>query len=177
MPANCGQHADLADPVEGRRRHRCQTHQQVDHEEGKHRHQAQGEEIEAAVAPDAGVDRLQALPEALRDPVAQQEAGCQEGQRGTDAGGEGDQHRAPEQAEDGAAGQGHHRRSGQRQGGHCDVNEEEDAGGEPGMGLAVGLDRSLLRLERVEAEVSAEVEREIEARGDGDQHQQQQFSQ
>jgi hypothetical protein len=58
--------------------------QQIDQEEGKDRHQAQGEQIEGALPLHPFVDRLQALAEALLDPVAQQEARDQEGQRGAD---------------------------------------------------------------------------------------------
>jgi hypothetical protein len=103
--------------------------------------------VEAAFARDAGVDRRQALAEALLDPVAQQEARDEEGQRGAEAGGERHQQRAPQQAEHRAAGQRHDRRAGQRQRGDGDVDGEEDRRRQPGVGDAVGLDRRLLRLE------------------------------
>ena len=69
-----GQHSELADPVEGARLHRRQAEQQVDQEERKNRHQAQGKQIERAFAADAVVDGCQALAEAARHPVAEQEA-------------------------------------------------------------------------------------------------------
>ena len=61
-----------------------------------------------------------------------------------------------------AAGQGHDRRTGQRQRGHDDVTDEVDAGGQPGMGLAIGVERRLLRFQRIEAEKAAEVERKVQ---------------
>jgi hypothetical protein len=120
-----GEHADLADPVEGPGAHRRQAHQQVDHEEGEHRHQAQGEQVEPALLLDAGVDRAQALAEARLHPVAQQETRGKEGQRGAERRGEGHQHRAPQQAEHGAAGERHDRRTGQRQRRDGDIHDEE----------------------------------------------------
>ena len=50
-----GQHAELADPVEGPGAQRGHAHRQVDDEERQHRHQAQREQVEAAFLGDAGV--------------------------------------------------------------------------------------------------------------------------
>ena len=50
-----GQHPDLADPVVGARADAREPHRQVDEEEREERHQPQREEIERAVARDAGV--------------------------------------------------------------------------------------------------------------------------
>jgi hypothetical protein len=51
-----GEHGELADPLEGAGLDRDQTHQQVDDEERKDRHQAQGEEVKGAVLLIAGID-------------------------------------------------------------------------------------------------------------------------
>ena len=74
-----GQHAQLAHPGVGPGADAREPHGQVDHEEGKQRHQAQREEVEAALAGDAGVDRREFLGEARTHAVGQHVAGDQHG--------------------------------------------------------------------------------------------------
>lgn len=172
-----GQHADLAHPVESPGADRRQRQRQVDKEEGERRHQAQGEQIEGAVARDAGVDRLEPIAEARLHPVAQQEARQQEGGQRAQAGGKADDERAPGETEDRADSQRHHRRAGQRQRGDGDVGGEEGQRRRERMGRAPGLDGRLLRLEPVEAEDAAKVQGEIQADGQDDYRHHQQFAQ
>ena len=155
-----GQHADLADPVEDPGANGGQTHRQVDDEEREDRHQPQGEQIETAFLFHPGVDGFQPLAELTLHPVAQHETRGEEGQGGTDGGGEGDDERAPPQAEDGARNQGHDRRARQRQAGHRHVNREEEPGGQGRLRRAIGFDGGLLGFEEIQAEVAAQIEGE-----------------
>src|SRR5205085_11251670 len=85
-----GEHAGLADQVEGGEAHRGEAHRQVDEEEGEGRDQAEGEEVEGAVALDAAVDGVDAGAEAGLHPVAKHVARGEEGEAGADRRGEGD---------------------------------------------------------------------------------------
>ena len=161
-----GQHAELADPVEGACRQRRQSHHQVDDEEGEERDQPQREEVEGALPLDAGVDGLEPLAEARLDPVAQQKAADQKGQGGADGAGEGDRHQRRPEAEQGAAGQGHHRRAGQRQGGDGDVEEKIGGQGQQPVRRVVALKRLLARLELGQGQKALQ----IEGKEEPDQH-------
>ena len=159
-----GQHPELADPVEGARLHRRQAEQQVDQEERENRHQAQGEQIERAFAADAVVDGRQALAETPGHPVAEQEAGHQEGQRRADGRGERDDHRAPEQTEYRAAGQRQQRGTGNRQGGGQHIDNEIGSAAQERTIRMKGPDCRLLILECLKVQIVPEVE--SEKRGD-----------
>jgi hypothetical protein len=156
------QHAQLADPVEGAGLHAGQSGEQIDEKEGKDRHQAQGEQIEGALPLHPFVDRLQALAEALLDPVTEQEARDQESQRGADRRCEGDDHHAPQEAEDGATGQRQQGGAGQRQRRHDDVCGKVEGNTEAGIICPEGLDGLLLRLECLQVEVLAQVECDVQ---------------
>ena len=170
-----GEHAELADPVEGADADRGQTHQQIDDEEGEGRHQAQREQVEAAFLLDAGVDRLEAVAEALLHPVAQQKARGQKGQRGADAGGEGDDHQPGQQPENRAGDERQHRRAGKGQGRHRDIDGKEHARGRPRVSRAVGLDGRMLTLEVVEAEKAPQIKQEIAHHEGGNQNEESEF--
>jgi hypothetical protein len=73
------------------------------------------------------------------------------------------------------AGQGHHRRARQGQRGHRDV--EVHAGGQPGMGLAIGIKRHLLGLQRIEAEVTPQIQSNIKRHKHGNGDNDKQFTQ
>lgn len=95
------EHADLGNPVKGAQGHGGQPHDQIDHEEGDGRNQAQGEEVERAFALDAVVHLGRGLREAAPHPVAQKEPGQQAGQGGARGTGEGDEDRAGHGSEHG----------------------------------------------------------------------------
>ncbi|MNY21942.1 hypothetical protein D3C86_1555230 [compost metagenome] len=170
------QHAELADPPVGAQRQTGQAHGQVDQEEREHRHQAQGEQIEGAFALDPGIDAAQALTETQPHPVAQQEAAAEHGQARAQGRGEGHQQQTLEQTEQRAAQQGHQDRAGQRQGGDRDIGEEEQPGRLPGIARDLGIERRLLRLERVQVEVLTQVEDQKAAEQGQDQAQQGEFA-
>ncbi|EXI67497.1 MAG: hypothetical protein AW08_02053 [Candidatus Accumulibacter adjunctus] len=109
------------------------------------------------------------MAEAPADPVAEQEARGEKGQRGADRRGKGNDDGAPEQAEYGATGEGQQRCAGQRERGDRDVGEEIEAGNLPRVLPMVIAERRLLRLQRIEAEVLAESELEVGDDGDDDQ--------
>ena len=155
-----GQHAELAHPVEGACRQRGQRHRQIDREERERRHQAQREQIEGTVLLDPAVDRLERRAEARLHPVAQQEARDQEGEQGAQAGREGHDDQRLDETEQGAAGQRHDRRTGQRQRRHDDVDREEHRGRPPGRGIDLFGQHALLRLEPGQIEEAAEIENE-----------------
>ena len=155
-----GQHAQLADPVEGGGLHRRQAHQQVDDEEREHRHQAQREQVERALALDAAVDVGQAGTEFRLDAVAQHVARHQHRQRRADAGGEGHHQRADPQAEDGTAEQRHDGRAGQRQRRHRHVDGEEHPQHQRRPRFVERREVTARGLDIVQAEEAAEVERE-----------------
>ncbi len=163
-----GEHAELADPVEGERLDRRQAHREVDDEKREHRHQAQRKKVEAPLARDPGIERSETLAEARLNPVAQQPARREEGERGAEARRKRDDQQAPSEPEDRAAGERHHRRAGQRKRGDDDIEREEERGREQWPRLAPGLQRRLAGLDRIEAQVLPEVKREIQA----DEHEQ-----
>ncbi len=66
------------------------------------------------------------------------------------------------------AGQRHQRRAGQRQRGDRHVDREVKRGRQPRLLRAKRLDGRLLRLQRIEAQVAAEVEGEEQPDGGGD---------
>ena len=154
-----GQHAQLADPVERGRAHRRQPHRQVDDEERHHRHQPQGEQVETALARNAGVQRGQPVAEALLHPGPQQPAAGQEGQRRADAGGERHDQQPPAQAEDGAAGQGHHRRARQAERGDGHIGGEEQQCCRHRLRRAPRLQVSLAGLDGRQLQVLPQVQR------------------
>ena len=86
-------------------------------EERKHWHQPQREQIENAIAIDAGIDRFQAVAEPGLDGVAEKKTGSQERQRCADTGGEGDDDGSPQQTKQRATGWGEYRRAGKQQAG------------------------------------------------------------
>ena len=154
------QHPDLADPPEGARLDPRQAHGQVDHKERKGRHQAQGKEVERALALHALIDRLEFAAETLLYPVAQQKAADQHRQRRAQGRGEGDNQKAPADAEQGAAEQRHQGRPGQGQGRYQYVDAKEQTAGQPGVGADQIVQRLLACLDFLEAEILVQIEQE-----------------
>ena len=155
-----GQHADLADPVISTCFHAGQAEQQVDQEERKGGHQSQGEQVEGTFALHALVDCCEALAKALAHPVAQQKTGHEEGEGGADAGGEGDDQRAPHQAKHRTAGEREQCRTGKGEGGDHDVDDKVDRHAAQRIACLICLNGSVLVLERLEIEVLPEIEGE-----------------
>ena len=91
------EHPQLAHPVERRHRNRSEAHREVDQKEREYRHQAQRQQVEDPVFPDARVDGSALFFEAAPDEIAQHVAGHDKGDGGTNGGGEGNQDDAPEQ--------------------------------------------------------------------------------
>ncbi len=154
------QHADLTDAGIGERADRRQAHQQVDQEERKGRHQAQGEQVEGTIAAHAFLERRQALAELRPHRVAEQEARGDEGQRRTERARERHRDRAGHQAEQGAAGQGHDGRTRQRKGRHRDIGDEERCDGRGEVRVHPAGERFARCLERIQGQEAVEVERE-----------------
>ena len=171
-----GEHADLADPVERTRLHPRQAKQQVQQEKRKNGDQPQREKIERPFTPDALVNGIQALAEARLDPVAEQKARHQESQGRSRGGREGDDDRPPKQSEDGPASERQQGRTGQRQSGHQDIDAEIERDRKHRARLAEGLDGCLLRLERLQVEVLAEIEEKKQPGRQAQDENQKQFS-
>ena len=93
-----GQHAELAHAIKGAGAHAGQTHAQVDDEKRHQGHQAQGEQVQGALACHALVELGQARAKAGLQAVAQHMARHQKSQRGPQAGGKRHHQRAPPQA-------------------------------------------------------------------------------
>ena len=102
-----GQHAQLAHPIVSPDLHRGESQCQIDQEKRERGHQAQGEQVEAALLVHAGIDGAQLVAELQPDPVAKQEARCKKRQRRAEAGCERDDQSAPGEAEDRAGRKGH----------------------------------------------------------------------
>ena len=155
-----GQHAKLADPVEGQRLHLGQAHHQVDDEEGHQRHQPQREQVERPVFGHAVVDLGQAAAKARFDAVAQDKAGHQKCQRGPARCGERHDQRAPPQAKNGTASEGQNRRTRERQrgGGHVEGKERQRHHQRPAR--VDGFKAGLALLQVVQAEVMPQVKKE-----------------
>ena len=170
------QHAELADPPVGTQRQAGQAHGQVDQKEREHRHQAQCKQVVRPFALDPGIDPGQALTEALAHPVAQQKAAAEHGQGRAHSRGEGHQHQAFKQTEQRPGQQGHQGRTGQRQGRDGDIGKGEQPGRLPGIARDLGVQRRLLRLERLQVEVLTQVEDEEAAEQGQDQAQQGEFA-
>ena len=86
-----GQHTQLADPPEGASGQAGQAHRQIDQKEREGGHQAQGKQIERALAVNALIDTFEARAKALLYPILQQKTTDQHGQGGTGSGGKGHQ--------------------------------------------------------------------------------------
>ena len=160
-----GQHADLADPIEGPCLHAGQTEQQIDQEEGEDRHQTQGKQVEGAFATDALIDGRQALAKATLHPIAEQEARHQESQRGADGRREGHDQRSPQQSEHRAAGQRQQGGARQRERRRRHINEKVDDAAQQRLRRLKALDGCLLFLEGPEIEVLPKIE--SKERGNG----------
>ena len=159
----------MAHPPVGARGQAGQAHGQVDQKEREHRHQTQGKQVKRALTLDARINARQALTKAALHPVAQQKAAAEHGQRGAQRRSERHQNKAFEQTEQRTGQQRHQRRTGQGQRRDGDIGEEEHPGSQPGLGADLRIQRGLLRLERFQVEVLANVE-DKEAAQQGEDH-------
>jgi len=99
-----------------------------------------------------GIDVAQALAETRAQRIAKAEARHEKRQRGADRAGKGHQHRALDEAEQGAGGERHDRCAGNRQRGDEHIGEEEQPCRAPGVCRYNTGERLSLALELVKRE-------------------------
>ncbi len=156
-----GEHAELADPVEGPGAHLREPEQQVDRRRRDGRDQPQREQVERSVAGNALVDFGQPVAQARAHAVGKHVARRQERERGADRRGERHHQGADHEAEQRPAGQRHHRAHRQRQREDRDVDQRVDAD-HPQRRFGVQRRKTrLLRLQGIEAEQAPDVEGEV----------------
>ena len=153
-----GKHADLADDVEPRRPDRGEPHQQVDEPEREHRHQAQREQVERAVARDPFVHRRERLAEPRLHGVAQQVARGEEREQRAEAGGEGHDDEPDPEAEHRAGREGQHDGARNRHRRRRDVHGEEREHGRERSRLVGADQRIAAGLEVLERQQGAQPE-------------------
>src|SRR5690606_18791491 len=122
------------------------------------------------LALDALVDGRQAPAEALPDPVTQQEAREEKSRGGAQGRREGDDHGPPQHPEDGATCQRQQGRPGYRQCRDEHIDDEVEGDTRDRVVVTIVRNGGLLRLERLQVEVLAEIEQEEAADRGGEDY-------